>query len=254
MNDDDYRLTRGPGWLGVILSSLLTSCTVLVVFLWAVQHGLLTAPGLSQKAQATEQVAHVAVPPLNGLSVATALELLNARGLRLVVRQKRAHNAPADTVIAQDPLADSRLPRDSAVVVVLSSGPAATSPVPNLAGKLLPDALKELESAGLKADELGPDATKDRVVSSTEPAAGKVLERGSAVKLLLAPAGIEVPKLTGLTLTKAKTAIAELGLKLGKVRSRYDEDAPAYLILTQTPAAGEAVAKGSAIDLVYSEE
>ena len=256
MNDDDYRLSRGPGWLGVILSSLLTSCTVLVAFLWAVQHGFLMAPGLSQKAQgaAAEQVAHVAVPPLSGLSVATALELLNARGLRLVVRQKRAHTAPADTVIAQDPLADSRLPRDSAVVVVLSSGPAATSPVPNLAGKPLPEALKELESAGLKAEELGPDATKDRVVSATEPAAGKVLERGGAVKLLLAPAGIEVPKLTGLPLNKAKTAIAELGLKLGKLRSRYDEDAPAYLILTQTPAPGEAVAKGSSIDLVYSEE
>jgi len=126
--------------------------------------------------------------------------------------------------------------------------------VPNLAGKPLAEALKELESAGLKAEELGPDVTKDRVVSGTEPAAGKVLERGSAVKLLLGPAGIEVPKLTGLSLNKAKTAIAELGLKLGKVRSRYDEDAPAYLILAQTPAAGEAVAKGSAIDLVYSEE
>ena len=259
MDDDDYRLTRGPGWLGVILTSLLTSCVVLVGFLWAVQHGHLMVPAFSQKAPGaasgtSDQASHVAVPPLSGLSIATALELLNARGLRLVVRQKRAHSAPMDSVIAQDPLADSRLPRDSAVVVVLSSGPAATSAVPNLAGKPLAEALKELESVGLKADELGPDATKDRVVSGTEPPAGKALERGGSVKLVLAPAGIQMPKLTGLSLTKAKATIAELGLKLGKVRSRYDDDIPAYVILTQSPAPGEAVAKGGSIDLVYSEE
>ncbi|HEX6240283.1 MAG TPA: PASTA domain-containing protein, partial [Polyangiales bacterium] len=260
MRDDDYRLpTRGPGWLGVIVTSVLSSCVVLIAFLWALQHGVIMVPALREKggssaaAAATPTAGHVAVPPLVGLSTATAVELLNARGLRLVVRQKRAHSAALDTVIAQDPLADSRLPRDSAVVVVLSSGPAPSGAVPNLAGKPLADALKELEAAGFKPEDVGPDAGP-RVVTGSEPAAGKALERGASVKLLLAPAGLEMPKLTGISLTKAKAAIAELGLKLGKVRSRYDDDIAAYLILTQTPAAGEIVQKGATVELVYSEE
>lgn len=256
MRDDDYRLSpRGPGWLGVIVTSVLSSCVVLIAFLWAVQHGVLMAPALRGKdpAAGAALAAHVAVPPLIGLSTATALELLNARGLRLVVRQKRAHSAAVDTVIAQDPLADSRLPRDSAVVVVLSSGPAPSGNVPNLVGKPLSEAIKELEAAGFKADDVGPDAGP-RVVTGTDPAAGKALERGASVKLLLAPAGLEMPKLVGISLTKAKAAIAEAGLKLGKLRSRYDDDIAAYLILTQTPAAGEVVQKGATVDLVYSEE
>jgi serine/threonine-protein kinase len=258
-DDDDYRISRasGPSWLGVILTSLLTSVVVLVAFLWALQHGFVMVPALSQKAQApasSSNAAHVAVPPLTGLSTATALELLSARGLRLVVRQKRANPAPVDTVIAQDPLADSRLPRDAQVVVVLSSGPSASSTVPDLAGKPLADALKELESAGLKADELAPDAGVPRVVTGSEPAAGKTVERGSAVKLLLAPAGVELPKLVGISLTKAKKSLAELGLTLGKLRARYDEEAAAYLVLSQTPAPGTRVAPGSSVDLVYSEE
>jgi serine/threonine-protein kinase len=258
MLDDDYRVSRGggPSWLGVIFTSLLTSVVVMVAFLLALQHGLLIVPALSQKATSTggATAAHVAVPPLIGLSTATALELLSARGLRLVVRQKRPHSAAVDTVIAQDPLADSRLPRDSQVVVVLSSGPAVTTNVPNLAGKSIPDALKELESAGLKAEDLAADAGANRVVSGSEPAAGKAVERGSAVKLQLAAAGVELPKLVGVSLTKAKKNLAELGLTLGKVRARYDEEIDAYQILSQTPAPGSVVAPGSSVDLVYSEE
>lgn len=253
---DDYRIDQGPGWLGVIITSFLTSCGVLIVFVWALQHGVVTVPSLDQKAQATApaNAAHVSVPSLVGLPTATAIELLTARGLRLVVRQKRANAAPVDVIIAQDPLADSRLARDAEVAVVLSSGPAAVSTVPNLVGKPLAEALKELEGLGLKASDLPADAGEGRVVAATDPVAGKALERSGLVKLQLAPAGVVLPKFTGLSLTKAKKAITDLGLSVGKLRSRYDEEIQAYVILAQTPAEGSVVAPGSAVELVYSEE
>jgi beta-lactam-binding protein with PASTA domain len=255
---DDYRIDTGPGWLGVILTSLITSCGVLIAFVWALQHGLVHVPALDQKAQggasAAGSSAHVSVPSLVGLPTSAAIELLGARGLRLVVRQKRANAAPVDVIIAQDPLADSRLARDAEVAVVLSSGPAAAGSVPSLVGKPLLEAVKELEAAGFKASDVPADAGEGRVVVATEPAAGKPLERGGLVKLQLAPAGVALPKLTGMSLTKAKKAITELGLSVGKLRSRYDEDIQAYEILAQTPAEGTVVAPGTPVELVYSEE
>src|SRR5688500_14262664 len=163
MYEEDYRprSVSGPGWLGVVVVSIITSSAVLLAFLLAVQKGLLTVHNVAAAtAQASPEkpgTTHVKVPALVGLPVTSATELLAARGLHIVLRLKRANPAAADTVIAQDPLADSMLPRDAQVVVVLSSGPPGNVPVPAVLGLSLDDALEALESAGLKPGELlGP--------------------------------------------------------------------------------------------------
>jgi beta-lactam-binding protein with PASTA domain len=265
MNEEDaFRLYRGPGWLGVILTSLVTSSCVLLGFLWAVQQGFISATALKKVDQAPPAAApapaaaatpaNVKVPTLLGLPSETAQELLTGRGLRMVVREKRESRYEAGTVVAQDPLADSTLPRDTQVQVSLSSGPAAQVAVPALEGKPLEEALKELGGLGLVAGAVTGPESGERFVKASEPVAGTQLAPGSSVKLTVEAAGVEVPKLRGLSVPAARKALTQLGLSVGRVRERYDDYQELGTVLDQTPAAGSMVARGTTIDIVRNPE
>ncbi|MFT3923792.1 MAG: PASTA domain-containing protein [Myxococcales bacterium] len=212
MDEDPFRLYRGPGWFGVIVTSFFTSSAVVFGVLWGIQSGHI--PGLVQSAPPpaasaapalAQAPANVKVPTILGLPADTANELLGARGLRPVVRERRESPQPAGIVIAQNPLADSLMPRDGAVELTLSSGPPANVAVPELTGKLLPDAIKELEAAGLKAGAVnGPD-TGDRIVLASKPAPGASVSPESTVELTVELRGVEVPKLVGLSFRRRRS-------------------------------------------------
>jgi len=261
MDEDAFRIYRGPGWLGVVVTSFFTSRAVVFGVLWGIQQGII--PGLVQPqkpldaqaapAQAQNAPANVKVPAVIGLPADAANELLAARGLRPVVRERRESPQAANTVIAQDPLADSLVPRDGAVELTLSSGPPAQVSVPELTGKSLPDAISAIEASGLKVGKLnGPDSG-ERIVLASKPAPGSSVVRDSEVELTVELRGVEMPKLIGLSFAKAKKLIEEAGLTLGKVRERYDEDHDSYVILQQSPQPGVRVSPSTAVELVRNE-
>jgi beta-lactam-binding protein with PASTA domain len=66
-------------------------------------------------------------------------------------------------------------------------------------------------------------------------------------------AGVVVPKLVGLPWSKAKKALTDSGLVIGKVRERFDEDRGSYVVLDQTPIPGTLVAVGSGVDVIRNE-
>ena len=263
MDEDAFRIYRGPGWFGVIVTSFFTSSAVVFGVLWGIQQGHI--PGLVQTPQASPAAAaaapalaqsapaNVKVPTLLGLPSDTANELLGARGLRPVVRERRESPQAAGTVIAQNPLADSLMPRDGAVELTVSNGPPANVAVPELTGKALPDAVSALEAVGLKAGTLtGPD-TGDRIVLASNPAPGAAVAPASSVALTVELKGVEVPKLVGLSFSKAKKLLEESGLTVGKTRERYDEDRDPYVILQQSPEPGARVSPSTAVELVRNE-
>jgi beta-lactam-binding protein with PASTA domain len=263
MDDDAFRLYRGPGWFGVVVTSLITSGLVMFGTLWAVQNGYVPAKLLSPApeapvasgtpAKAEGLAANVKVPTILGLPADTATELLSARGLRMVVRERRESSLAANTVITQDPLMDSTVPRDSPVAVTVSSGPPDDVEVPDLVGKSLADAQGVLEKAGFALGIItGPDSG-DRVVLGSDPAPGAATTPGGTVKLTVGLAGSEVPKLTGMSVAKAKKLLESSGFALGKVRERYDDYADPYVVLQQTPEAGSRAPAGTAIDLIRNE-
>jgi beta-lactam-binding protein with PASTA domain len=258
MDDYSTRLYNpGPGWWSVLFISLLTSSAVVAVFYGALLQGWL--PSALQPPQRSEaavvapaQDALVKVPALLGLPATVAGELLGARGLRLVVSERKpSDTVPAEAVVAQQPLAESMLEREMPVSVIVSTGKPDGANVPELAGKPLAEAQKLIEAAGLA---LGPVAGPDTgVVKSSDPAAGKSLAPGGMVGLVLEVAGVPVPKLVGLSWGRAKALIEQSGFKLGKVRERSDDDRDAWVVLDQTPAAGAVAAPGSTIDVVRNE-
>jgi serine/threonine-protein kinase len=300
-DDEPIRLFRGPGWFSVFVISLVTSFAVAVGVEWAIQRGLFPALRQGQTGGAPQEPAParaaaatppergptvVKVPMIAGMSVSEANQLLTARGLKLVVREKRQHDQlPPDSVISQDPLPESPVNPQSAVAVAISVGKPGSAPLPDLTGQPLEHALKALEAGGYKLGPVAGPPSGPRVVKSSDPAAGQTVPPGTSVGLTVvaaaqaaqaapaaapapapgpapsaapqaapAPAaGVAVPKIVGLPWSKAKKALEEAGLTVGKVRERFDEDRSSYVVLEQTPIAGTQVAAGSGVDVVRNE-
>jgi beta-lactam-binding protein with PASTA domain len=252
---NDYRIyPQGPGWFAVLTIAFATSVGVVGAFYWAIVNGHVPMT-MVQAAPAADKPARgeqVKVPSLVGLPATVAGELLEARGLRLVVQERKTDDkVPAEGVVSQQPLAESSLAVDSPVSVVVSTGQPSELMLPDLTGRTMAETKQTLEGLGLV---LGPVAgPNDGVVKSSEPAAGQKLAPGSMVGLVLEPAGIEVPKVTGMGWGRAKSTLEKAGFKVGKVKERFVEELEAWVVLEQTPAAGERLPAGGVVDLVRNE-
>ena len=121
--------------------------------------------------------APVAVPVVTGASVEQARTALEAVGLRLGGRSEEYDDAPAGTVIAQDPAEGNLLPGGT-VAVVVSRGPEPVE-VPAVFEQRFDDAAATLEELGFVVQRRGSDIF-GRVVSQ-DPPAGTELPPGSTV-------------------------------------------------------------------------
>ena len=130
--------------------------------------------------------------------------------------------------------------------------------VPHVLGDPVPAARGELQRAGLTVRLAGgsysPTVPKGSVLR-VRPSAGTELRSGSMVTLVpsLGPPPVEVPRLVGLTVARAKDALTEAGLELGAHPSRYDEHVPAGRVISQAVTSGKMRPQGSAIDVVVSK-
>ncbi len=201
----------------------------------------------------------VIVPQVVGLMPSQAMEVLDGRKLRLQIIERRADpKVPRGQICSQHPLPDSKVLQHSAVNVVLSSGPPMVT-VPTCAGMKLQDYTILLTKQKLKLGKLAyassPGVKPGQIVSCA-PAAGTVVKPGATVTLTVAKAADplkEVPKVTRMSCRKAKKEIAKAGFTVGKVKWR-SRDAPPYLVLGQSPAAGTKAKPGSPIDLTCNRD
>ena len=118
-----------------------------------------------------------AVPAVTGGSVEDARAGLEGAGLRLGGRTEAYDDAPAGTVVAQDPAEGTLLP-GSTVAVVVSLGPEPVE-VPAVFEQRFDEAAATLEDLGFVVERRGADIF-GRVVSQ-DPPAGTQLPPGSTV-------------------------------------------------------------------------
>jgi hypothetical protein len=123
--------------------------------------------------------------------------------------------------------------------------------VPDLSGATSAfEAEERLVAAGLvlKAgpEELPTDAARPGAVLGQTPKAGETVEKDSPVSIQVAVGSgqASVPKVTGLTLADADTALREAGLSLGQASPQPPD--PEGKISSQIPAAKEPVKEGHA--------
>ncbi len=126
----------------------------------------------------------IAIPPVVGVPYEQAAATLQGAGFAVARRDVEA-NDPRDTVVQQDPSANTLTSKGSTVTVYVSKGPTEST-VPDVSSFSRADAITTLRSSGFKVvvevmDT--PDPSYDNAVMTQDPAGGKSAKPGTAVTI-----------------------------------------------------------------------
>jgi serine/threonine-protein kinase len=129
------------------------------------------------------------VPPLIGLTVAQAEQLLENEGLNLGEVSEREDAAPRGQVIASSPPTATRVPVPSVVTLVVSTGPK-TVQLPDIVGQSGSQARSLLEQLGFRVVvQVDSFSTMPAgTVVDQDPAGGRSVRAGSRVTLTVSGA------------------------------------------------------------------
>jgi len=215
----------------------------------------------------------VTIPKLVGMSPLEAERAGAASGLLVVVeRQFYSADIPEGRIMTQMPPPGTKVRRGWSIRVAQSLGPQRVA-IPNVTGGSERVAELNIRRRGLGLGSVAhislPDAPLDQVISQSPPANASGV---SAPKIsLLVGDGPEsatyvMPNLTGQPLGSAMLALQDAGIKVGKVSvlppppspfepqtapvapSAVSEPGAASMIVTQTPAPGQKIVAGSAVN------
>lgn len=182
------------------------------------------------------------IPTVASLSQDAAVSALQAAHLDAHVTPVFSETVAKGVVVDSDPRAGGTLHRGDTVTLQVSKGPERYD-VPSLTGKSRSQAKNALEKVhlalGTVSEAYDETIAEGKVIASTPPE-GTPMKRGQpvAVVLSLGPRPIDVPNLTGTTVTDATTLLEGLGLKLTQGDDVYSTDVPEGQIAEQEPADG----------------
>jgi serine/threonine-protein kinase len=233
------------------------STVILVAFLTSV----LTSTGtvylverlnlFEKPAPAVEQSA---VPNVRGLPEAEARSNLEAAGfIALMGQRELSAEAKPGTVLRQSVPGGQHLPKGHQVTLTVAD---ALPKVPNVAGLGTAEARVLVEKEGFKL-EVGEPLVDAQVAAGKivkqGPVADTPYEKGKTVLVQVSsgPGDVEMPKLIGLGLNKAKEQLEKLGLK-PQVRWVSQAETATFAVLGQKPPAGEKAKPGSEVELVVN--
>jgi eukaryotic-like serine/threonine-protein kinase len=127
--------------------------------------------------------------------------------------------------------------------------------VPDVVGLSEDRATQELEDAGLEVRSRNRSNAKvdEGDVFRQNPEAGATAEEGDRVTIFVSsgPGEVTVPNLLTLTEDQAESALEEVGLELGRVRSQ-SSDSEEGTVIQQNPGSGELLNEGEAVNVVLS--
>jgi serine/threonine-protein kinase len=200
------------------------------------------------------------VPPIQGLSVESATQLLAPLGLQLVIFEVRNDPlVPLNQIITQTPLANMQVRSGSAISVVVSGGTGGNN-IPNIEGQVSSAAEQLLKSSPYNfvvtiTAEPSTTVEKGRAIR-TDPAIGTPLPAGSPIALIVSSGSptVVVPDVTGKTEGEAQTAINAAGLITDiKYQNVPAGDVNDGRVISQSREAQTAVAPGTKVTLVIGK-
>jgi eukaryotic-like serine/threonine-protein kinase len=195
--------------------------------------------------------APVAVPPVAGIKESLAVDKLRGAGLVPQVARAFSDEVEKGVVIDQSPAAGEKVAPHSNVRINVSKG-KETVTVPSVIGKNRDDAISTLVNAGLDPRAFPVASSKPvDTVTGQDPPAGKVIEKGSRVRINYSsgPAEIDVPSVIGLQFDQASSALQAQGFAVA--RRDVDSERPKGEVVDQSPSSQ--APKGSTITLSVSK-
>lgn len=217
--------------------------------------------GLALTRKTTTTVPNVKNNPLN-----VAIALLQQEGFSVGEIRRVEREAPANTVLEQDPLASP--PADEAsldcslltffcskpeVTLTVSNGPGSGK-VPSTAGLTREEATERLEEAGFKVrvQSVNSSSVEAGAVVHSEPSGGETATHGSEVTIFVSkgPKLAKVPVLVG---TQRSVAVQQIrGRGLEAIVEEEESAKPTGEVIRQTPSAGTQAPPGSPVTIVVS--
>jgi serine/threonine-protein kinase len=194
------------------------------------------------------------VPKVVGKQLVQARQILEQSGFEVEESHVRSE-APLDQVIDQDPNASEKADEGSTVTLEVSDGPG-TVRVPSVRGLPQAAAIQTLKREG------NIKATVDQAPSSnvpkgqairTIPGAGETVNRGERIQLIISsgPQQVEVPDVTGLSRDSAEQLLTDAGFEPAVQESESEK--PEDQVISQDPAAGTELDKGSRVTITVSK-
>lgn len=190
----------------------------------------------------------VEVPPVTGIPIVEARELLADASLVAAETEEQADGVEAGQVLRQDPEPGARIARGGEVALVVAAAPPGKVQVPNVVSLPLDRAKQAVEEKGLRVADGGLKATLDfdpGKVSDQDPDAFEPVDPGSTVTLFVAGKSVKVPDVKGWDL---QPAILEMGKKKLFV-VRVTGTKPEEKVVSTTPRGNEIVLEASDVTI-----
>ncbi|MGW5349329.1 Stk1 family PASTA domain-containing Ser/Thr kinase [Streptomyces sp. NPDC004031] len=162
-----------------------------------------------------------------------------------------------DLICSQTPAADSAIPSDKTVTVVLSKGAAPTA-VPDVVNDKFEDAQTQLTNAGFQVKRVDQESTtvdEDTVISQ-DPKAGIKEPKDTIITLKVAvkPAEKQIPDLAGYTEAGAKKQLQDMGFTNIHTQRQPSDDTQYQngTVISTNPQAGSSAKLDDSITLIVS--
>ena len=202
------------------------------------------------------------IPDLIGLDQGEATNLVTEFKWDIVIVEEANEELPVGAVIRTDPETGKKLETGKVLTFVVSTGPPPV-PLPELNGLDAASALATLSDGGLVLGVETPEYSEDvptgviirwAVTSQPTLVAGQEVIKGTAVDTFVSqgPAPRVVPDLTGMSIESATTALTDIQLTINRGDDQFSIVA-AGGVATQSPAAGESLARGTAVTVAISK-
>lgn len=211
----------------------------------------------------------VTIPKLVGMTPFEAERAVSASGLQVTIeRQFYSPDIPEGKVMTQMPLPGTKVRRGWVVRVAQSLGPQRVA-IPDVTGQSERVAELNIRRRSLNLASMAqislPNTSADQVVSQSPPANASGVA-APKISLLVSsgpePASYVMPDLIGQPLGSATLALQDAGLRVGRVSlfsasassgvpvvpTPVSEPSAASMIVTQSPAPGQKVVAGSAVN------
>jgi eukaryotic-like serine/threonine-protein kinase len=207
------------------------------------------------------------VPNVTGNQLNVAIALLQQNGFSVGEIQRVEREAPANTVLEQDPAASppaNQASLDCAfltffcskpkVMLTVSSGPGSAK-VPSTAGLEAGEAEEKLENAGFKPrlESVHSESVEEGLVINSDPPGGETATKGTDVVLRVSsgPKLAKVPVLVG---TQRSVAVQQIrGRGFTASVEEVESAKPTGEVIRQAPSAGSQLPPGSSVSIVVSK-
>ena len=191
---------------------------------------------------------------VTGMSLAEAIETIEAQGLVVGDRTPQPSEEKKNTVLAQNPPANTEVEEGSTVDLTFSSGPEQVS-VPKLVGLPQSEAIAALQRVDLKVGEIiqqDSDQPAGNVLESN-PEEGKQVDVGTEVDLVVSTGEVEVPNVVGETESEARNILSDEGFVPDVIFEETDE-ATAGTVISQIPEGGSTAGRGTVVTITVATE